>query len=141
MTARFDDLRVGDYLPPLGRAVRREDVRAYAEIGGDRNPLHLSDDAARDVGFPGIIAHGMFTMAHLGACVAAWAGDPASIERLSAQFRAPVFLGEEIVAGGRVRALDAATRTATLDLWVTLERGGTTEHPIRKGEARVRFAG
>jgi len=43
------------------------------------------------------------------------------------------------VAGGRVRTLDAPARTAILELWVTLERGGTTEHPIRKGEAEVAF--
>ena len=85
----------------------REDVRAYADAGGDQNPLHQDDDVARMVGFPGIIAHGMFTMGHLGACVSTWAGDPANVVRLSAQFRAPVFMGEQIVAGGRVRSLDA----------------------------------
>ena len=76
----------------------------------------------------------------LGACVSTWAGDPANVVRLSAQFRTPVFIGEEIVAGGRVRALDAETRTATAELWVTVEREGTTEFAIRKGQAEVRFA-
>ena len=139
MTTRFEALRVGDDLPALARTVTREDVRAYADAGGDQNPLHQDDDVARMVGFPGIIAHGMFTMGHLGACVSTWAGDPANVVRLSAQFRAPVFMGEEIVAGGRVRSLDAGTRTATAELWVTVEREGTTEFAIRKGEAEVRF--
>ncbi len=140
MTVRFGALREGDDVPSLARVVTREDVRSYAELGGDLNPLHQDDDAARASGFPGIIAHGMFTMAHLGACVANWAGDPALIERFSAQFRAPVFMDEEIVAGGRVRFLDDAARTATLELWVTVDRAGTTEFPIRKGEALVRLA-
>jgi acyl dehydratase len=139
MTVRLEDLHVGDQLPPLARTVTREDVRAYADAGGDQNPLHQDDDVARMVGFPGIIAHGMFTMGHLGACVAAWAGDPANVVRLSAQFRAPVFMGEEIVAGGRVRSLDSETRTAVAELWVTVERGGEAEFAIRKGEAEVRF--
>ncbi len=136
---RLEDLHVGDQLPSLARTVTREDVRAYADAGGDHNPLHQDDDVARMVGFPGIIAHGMFTMGHLGACVAAWAGDPANVVRLSAQFRAPVFMGEEILAGGRVRSIDAETHTAVAELWVTVDRDGGAEFAIRKGEAEVRF--
>jgi acyl dehydratase len=139
MTARFEDLRVDAELPPLIRIVTREDVRAYAAMGGDQNPLHQNDDVARSAGFPGIIAHGMFTMGHLAACVSAWAGGPANILRLSAQFRAPVLMDEEITAGGRVRTLDEDARTVTVDLWVTVGREGSTEFAIRKGEAEVRF--
>jgi acyl dehydratase len=138
---RFEDLEMGQLLPSLSRVVTREDVRAYADAGGDHNPLHQDDDAARAVGFPGLIAHGMFTMGHLAACVVAWVGDPAGVVGLSAQFRAPVFMGDEIVATGRVTGLDPAARTATAELWVTLERGGIVEYPIRKGQATVRFAG
>jgi acyl dehydratase len=138
---RFEDLEIGQALPSLSRVVTREDVRAYADAGGDHNPLHQDDDVARAGGFPGIIAHGMFTMGHLAACVTAWVGDPAGVVRLSAQFRAPVLMGEEIVATGRVTALDPATRTATAELWVTLERDDVVEYPIRKGEATARFPG
>lgn len=139
MSRWFEDLHVGDEIPSLARTVTREDVRAYADASGDQNPLHQDDDAARMAGFPGIIAHGMFTMGHLGACVAAWAGDSANVVRLSAQFRAPVFMGDEIVAAGRVRSLDSETRTAIVELWVAVERDGGIELAIRKGEAEVRL--
>jgi acyl dehydratase len=139
MSRPFDELCVGDEIPALVRTVTREDVRAYADASGDQNPLHQDDDVARMVGFDGIIAHGMFTMGHLGACVAGWAGNPANIARLSAQFRAPVFLGEEIVAGGKIRSVDATTRTVVAELWVTVTRDGNEEFAIRKGEAEVRF--
>lgn len=139
MTVRFEELNVGDELPALTRTVTSEDIRAYADVSGDRNPLHQNDELAREVGFPGIIAHGMFTMGHLASCIAAWAGDPAGVVRLSAQFRAPVYMGEQVVAGGRIRQLDGTSRTAVLDLWVTLERDGRTEYPIRRGEAEVRL--
>ena len=139
MTGRFEGLRVGDELPSRSRIVTREDVRAYADASGDHNPLHQNDDLARSVGFPGIIAHGMFTMGHLATCVAAWAGSSANIMRLSAQFRVPVLMGEEIVAGGRVHAIDDVARTTIVELWVTVDRGGSTEFAIRKGEAEVRF--
>ena len=131
--------RAGDQIPELRRVVTREDVKAYADAGGDQNALHQDDAFARRVGFPGILAHGMFTMGHLAACLVAWTGDPAAVIRITANFRAPVFMGEALVAGGRVRAVDEAAGPATLETWVTVERDGQTEYPIRRGEAVIRL--
>jgi acyl dehydratase len=136
---KLGDVTVGDELPALARTITREDVRRYAEVSGDRNPLHQDDEVARRAGFPGIIAHGMFTLGHLASCLVSWAGDPAKVMRLRASFRSPVAMGDTIVAGGRVRTLDPEARTAVLDLWVTVERDGVTEHPVKKGEAEVRL--
>lgn len=133
-------VEVGQELPGFARVVTAVDVKAYADAGGDQNALHQDDAFARSVGFPGIIAHGMFTMGHMAAAVLAWAGEADAVASISAQFRAPVFMGEEIVAGGRVKAIDADAGTATLDLWVRVERQGATEWPIKKGEAVVLLA-
>jgi acyl dehydratase len=124
-------------VPPLRRTVTRRDVAAYAEAGGDRNPLHLDDDVAGAAGFPGIVAHGMFTMGHLASCLSRWAGGPDRIRRLGAQFRAPVFMGDEIVAGGRVKTVDVERGVALVECWVSVERDGATEWPIKRGEAEV----
>lgn len=128
---------VGEEIPELRRVVSREDVAAYAEASEDRNPLHLVDDVARAAGFPGIIAHGMFTMGHLAACLVGWAGDPAAVLSIGASFRSPVFLGEEVIAGGRVTAIDDGV--AELETWVRVDRGGTAEWPVKRGAARVRL--
>jgi acyl dehydratase len=122
---------VGQQLPELKRVVTAADVGAYAEAGGDRNPLHLDDAFARSVGFDGVIAHGMFTMGHMATAVMAWAGPDAVVERISAQFRAPVSMNEEIRAGGTVRAVEGDR--VTVDTWVAVDRGGATEWPIKKG--------
>jgi acyl-CoA hydrolase len=74
-------------------------------------------------------------MGHMAAAVAAWAGEDAVVERIAAQFRAPVFMGERIVAGGRVRSVDRSAGTITLETWVRVERDGATVWPIKKGEA------
>jgi acyl dehydratase len=140
MTRGFEGASVGDPVPDLRRVVTREEVRAYAEAGGDRNPLHLDDGVARSAGFDGVIAHGMFTMGHMAAAVVSWAGDAAAVTAISAQFRAPVPMGVEIVAGGRVRSLDPVTRMAELELWVTFERDGVVEYPVKRGSARVSLA-
>jgi acyl dehydratase len=131
------DVTVGFELPALSRVVTAEAVKAYADAGGDQNPLHQDEASARAAGFPGIIAHGMFTMGHLAALVSRWAGGPARIRRLTAQFRAPVYMGEEIVAGGRVKAVDVERGVALVECWVSVERDGETEWPIKRGEAEV----
>ena len=140
MTVAFEDLKVGDEIPVYAKVVKREDVRAYADASGDQNPLHQDDNFARSVGFPGIIAHGMFTMAHLATTLTRWAGDPAALRRIKVQFRAVVYMNETIEAGGTIAALDAEARTATVEVWVRLNRAGETEEPIKNAEAEVRFA-
>ena len=113
---------------------------AYANASGDHNPLHQDDEVARAAGFPRVIAHGMYTMGTLASWLVDWLGDPAALLRMQVNFRAPVLVEETIECGGRVRSLDAESRTAVLDVWVTVERDGATEWPIRKSEAEVRPA-
>ena len=131
------DIDVGSEIPALSRVVTAQDVKAYADAGGDQNPLHQDDAVARAAGFPGIVAHGMFTMGHLAASISRWAGGADRVRRLTAQFRAPVFMGDEIVARARVKAIDGDRGVAVIECWVTVERHGQTEWPIKRGEAEV----
>ncbi|HEX2090419.1 MAG TPA: MaoC/PaaZ C-terminal domain-containing protein [Actinomycetota bacterium] len=142
MTAkvRFQDVQVGDELPAVTKVVKREDVKAYADASGDQNPLHQDDAFAQSVGFPGIIAHGMFSMAHVTKAVTDWLGDPGALKRMHVQFRAVVFMDETLVARGRIESLDSATRRATLSLWAEVERDGQTVLPIKNSEAEVELA-
>jgi acyl dehydratase len=135
----LDGVNAGDDLPELSKVVTREDVKAYADASGDDNPLHQDDDFATTRGFDAIIAHGMFTMAHLTTCLAQWAGDPLALTHIRAQFRSTVSMGETIKAGGTVVSTDAATRKATLDVWVTVDRDGATEYPIKRSRAEVQL--
>jgi acyl dehydratase len=142
MTAqvRFKDASVGDEIPPFSKVVRREDVKAYADASGDQNPLHQDDNFARSVGFPGIIAHGMFSMAHLTKAVTDWLGDPGALKRMKVQFRAVVFMDETLVARGRIEALDEATKRARLSVWAEVDRAGERQLVIKNSEAEVELA-
>lgn len=140
MSVRLEDLSVGHAAFEVSRRVTREDVKAYADASGDQNPLHQDDEVARAAGFPGIVAHGMYTMGTLASAIAGWAGSGDALVRMKVQFRAPVFMDETIVCGGSVRSLDRETRTAVLDVWVRVERDGGDEWPIRRSEAEVRLA-
>lgn len=138
--ASFDTVHVGDEVFAVPKVVRREDVKAYADASGDQNPLHQDDAFAQSVGFPGIIAHGMFSMAHLTSALAEWAGDPAALRSIDVQFREVVFMDETLVAKARVAAKDEATRRVTLDVWEELERDGQIKKPIKNSTAVVELA-
>ena len=63
MSAPLADLSAGDELPEQTYPVTRADLVRYAGASGDFNPIHWSDRVAGSVGLPGVIAHGMFTLA------------------------------------------------------------------------------
>ena len=140
MTVRLQDVSVGEEIPSLSKVVRREDVKAYADASGDQNPLHQVDAFAQSVGFPGIIAHGMFSMAHLANAVSDWLGDPGALLQLKVQFRAVVFMDETLVAKGRIEELDPATRQARLSVWSEVDRAGERVLPIKNSTALVQLA-
>ncbi len=80
----------GDELPGLQVRVTRAGLIRYAGASGDFNPIHWSERAAREVGLPGIIAHGMLTMALAGRLVTMWAGDPGAVVECAVRFTRPV---------------------------------------------------
>jgi acyl dehydratase len=136
----FDSVEIGQEVFSVPKVVKREDVKAYADASGDQNPLHQDDDFARSVGFPGIIAHGMFSMAHLVTALRDWVGDPAALRSIKVQFRAVVYMDETLVAKGRVASRDEAGRSVTLDVWAELERDGRTVQAIKNSTAVVQLS-
>ena len=115
-------LGVGGVLTPKTFTVTRADLVAYADASGDQNPIHQDEEVARSVGLPGVIAHGMYTLALVGRAVAEWTGG-AEVVDLGAKFTSPVVVpadgGAEVVVGGTVKS--AADGLVTLALEVTCE--------------------
>lgn len=78
--------------------VDEDQTHRYAEASGDHNPIHLDEATARMAGLPGIINHGMCTMAIAtkGAVNGLAGGDPTRIKRVGVRFSKPVFPGQEL---------------------------------------------
>ena len=117
------DVAVGTELPEQVVQVTRADLVRYAGASGDFNPIHWNDRVATDVGLPGVIAHGMFTMAVASRLVSRWAGDPGAIEEYHVRFGRPVVVpnddaGAELTVRGKVGALLEDGRVR-VDLTVT----------------------
>lgn len=116
-------LAPGGALGPESYAVSRADLIRYAGASGDFNPIHWSDRVARAVGLPGVVAHGMYTMALAGRAVSAWVGDPTRIVDFSVRFTKPVVVPDDedgalVEVSGAVAEVDGDGR-ARIDLTVT----------------------
>ncbi|WP_435769999.1 MaoC/PaaZ C-terminal domain-containing protein [Nocardioides sp. SYSU DS0651] len=95
-------LEPGAELGPATFAITRADLVAYAAASGDPNPIHQDEAVARAVGLPGVIAHGMYTLALVGRAVAEWTGG-AEVVELGAKFVQPVVVPAEGAAEVTVR--------------------------------------
>lgn len=86
---------------PLFRVSQRIDpdqTFRYAEASGDRNPIHIDENVAKMAGLPGIVVHGLCTMAFASKVIIdhLCGHDPCRLKRLTAQFTRPVFPGQTI---------------------------------------------
>lgn len=92
------EARKADAVARVVMGIAADQTYRYAEASGDRSPIHLDADFARTVGLPGIIVHGMCTMAMTGRAVVeqVCAGNPARLKRLAVRFSHPVLPGQEI---------------------------------------------
>ena len=86
---------VGTELPALTVTLRREDLVRYAGASGDFNPIHWSDRMAAALGLPGVIAHGMLTMASAARVVTDWLDDPADLVEYGVRFTKPVVVPDD----------------------------------------------
>jgi acyl dehydratase len=83
-------VEAGFELPPIDVRVTRADLVRYAGASLDFNPIHWNEQVATEVGLPGVIAHGMFTMALAGRIVTDWLGDPGAVLEYGSRFIRPV---------------------------------------------------
>jgi acyl dehydratase len=85
----------------------------YAGASGDFNPIHIDEEFAKQVGLPGRILHGLWTMAQVARAQTETAGGPHALKRLSVQFRGMGLPEHEIVVTGTVR--EVSDGIATVD--------------------------
>lgn len=142
MTARvgFDDVGVGTELPTREFRLRRSDLVRYAGASGDFNPIHWSDRVAQEVGLPGVIAHGMVTMAKASQAVTDWLGDPGALLEVGVRFARPVEVPDDdegalLEVSGRVVEKFSDDHRAKVE--ITARAGG--EKVLSRATAVVRL--
>ena len=110
----------------IGRKVTitREQIAAYSEASGDRNPIHLDDQFARSVGLPGVIAHGMLLMGLMASTLA----EARKLRRIAVRF------GGIVLPGDTVTILAGRADKGGVVLRAVNQRG---EPVVSKGSAEV----
>ncbi|MBX7265165.1 MaoC family dehydratase [Micromonospora sp. Llam7] len=128
-------------LPTQTFRVTRADLVRYAGASGDFNPIHWSDRFATKVGLPGVIAHGMFTMALVGRAVTAWAGSPDAVVEYGVRFTRPVVVPDD--DAGTEIVVTAVVREVTDDGLTKLDVTATCldEKVLSQARATVRTIG
>ena len=127
------NIKVGDTFTKT-RTVTDELIRAFAEISGDFNPIHLDEEFAAKTRFGRRIAHGMLS----GAFISAVLGFEFRERKIvylsqSMKFVAPVYIGDTITTTGTVKNIREEKSIVTLDTVCTKDDGTVT----LTGEAMV----
>jgi len=101
------ELKPGDSLPELHITPDADLTKRYAAASGDPNPIHTDPEFAAKVGLPGVILHGLWTMAQVARAHSAVAdGDPRALKRLEVQFRGMGVPEQEIVVTSNVTSAE-----------------------------------
>ena len=132
-TLYFEDLSLG-MTEVYSKTVRSSDVVGFAEITGDRNPIHLSEHFAAKTPFKGRIAHGLYTASLISAVIGTRLPGPGAIYiSQTLRFLAPVKIGDTVDAIVEVAELNAERQRAKL-----LCRCRIGETTVLEGEAVVK---
>jgi len=139
-TIKYDEVEVGQEIPPVDYRVRRVDLVRYAGASGDFNPIHWNERFAKQVGLPDVIAHGMYTMAQGGRFVTDWVGDPGAVLDYGVRFSSMVVVpdddeGATITVSGVVESKLEDNKVVVA---ITAKSGGS--RVLSKARAIVRLA-
>src|ERR1700710_2598292 len=98
-------MHAGDEIPELKVTPDKYLTVRYAGASGDFNPIHIDEDFAKQVGLPGKILHGLWTMAQVARAQTEAGGGPHTLRRLQVQFRGMGVLEEEVVVTSKVSSV------------------------------------
>lgn len=131
-TYTYDELSPG-LKDTLLRTVMASTVEQFAEISGDNNPIHLSDDFAASTRFGQRIAHGMFTASLISAVIGTRMPGPGAVYlSQTLKFLAPVKIGDVVAATVEVAEMVEKGRRVRLDCQCLVDG-----KPVLEGEAWV----
>lgn len=123
---------VGAFLPSMTKIITQEKINAYAQAGGDNNPLHTDTEFAAKTQFGGTIAHGMLALAYVSEMLtSAFGEDWLARGRMKIRFRAPARPGDTVTASGTVTSAAGGRIVCAIEC-----RNGSGELLI-SGEAEV----
>lgn len=134
----FDDVTVGEELPPLRKEIDLPHMMAYGAATWDFIRLHYDADYVRQLGFASPFADGQMLGGFLAQQVQDWAGPQSFLRRLAFRYRAMVYAGDAITCHGVVTGahIQGAEALVECDLWMENQDG---ERVLQPASAVVRL--
>ena len=118
----------------MSKTITERDVLVFAELSGDKNPVHLDEAYARQTRFGKRIAHGAFSFALISAVLGTELPGPGSVYLgQTLKFLRPVYFDDTLTATVEITALRPAKGILTLKTECTNQRG----ERVAEGEATI----
>ncbi|MEJ0026379.1 MAG: MaoC family dehydratase [Rhizomicrobium sp.] len=128
----IEDLKPG-MSESFAKTVTESDIEKFGEVSGDTNPVHFDEDFAKTTIFKGRIAHGVLSASYISTVLGMKMPGPGTIfMSLTTRFKAPVRIGDTVVATCTVREVVPEKRRVVFDCVAKV--GETT---VVDGEALV----
>ena len=132
-------LGLGTKLPHIKKTITQEMIDRWADVSGDRNPLHVDPEFAKTTRFGGTIAHGHLSLAYLSEVLTRFFGRRwmEGGKLAEVRFIAPIRPGDEITVRGEVMEVEETSEGTRIrcDVWV--ENQGRETCVIGKAESML----
>lgn len=117
----IEEIKVG-MTASYSQTITDADVKAFAGVSGDHNPVHLSEEYAKDSRFKDRIAHGLLTASFFSAIFGTkLPGEGCVYAGQNLQFKRPVYLNDTVIAEVTVTAVDVPKKRVTFDTICTVK--------------------
>ena len=111
---KFEDLSIG-MTHQTEHVITEKDIELFAEVSGDRNPLHMDEEFAKQTAFGQRIAHGALTASYISGILGNDLPGPGSIfVGLNMRFRRPVYIGSHVTVKVEVTEMKERGNRVTL---------------------------
>lgn len=138
----FEDVRVGDEIPPVTERVNTTQLFYFSAATYNGHRIHYDLPYAQSEGHPTLLVHGPLQSALMAKTLRDWAGPQGRLLRLRTQNRASAFPDEDLIFTGRVTAVqrDGDAGVVECEVWEQKEDGqvimpgtATVQLPLRPG--------
>ena len=118
---KYEDLSIGMTHQTV-HTITEKDIDLFAEVSGDRNPLHMDEEFAKQTQFGQRIAHGALTASYISGILGNDLPGPGSIfVGLNMRFRRPVYIGSEVIVKVEVTEMKERGNRVTLKVTCSVD--------------------
>jgi len=129
---KIDQLKIG-MTTTYSRIITDTDIKSFADISGDNNPVHMNDEFAKESRFGGRIAHGLLSASFFSALFGTkLPGSGCVYVSQSLKFLRPVYINDTVNASVTIKAIDKKKRRIFFETVCTVK-----SKKVISGEAEI----